>query len=162
MDFFLKSHKINHQIESSILLRMSIDSNLAKIESLSHCKYFGFDYRLGFFVYSERRGNFFIFNEVIDIFLVDSMPYINCKSCQFWYIENLHAFVKVNRGKSVESTIDLSENWIEPFEPYFLIMKHIFAQATKYLNNFTLFRNEIKLFHCNIRTLSWCNGLQVY
>ena len=88
------------------------------IRQLISGKWYGFLYKVGYFIYLSSSSQTHTFNLIKQIFFVGESIIIYCCSVNFKYEPKIHAFVQIPTIKSVYNFTDVSDNWINPVEAY--------------------------------------------
>ena len=113
----ITSSRLNLAIESSIL--RSIESTYSGlIINLAKCKFYGFLYKIGFFVFINVSETKSTFGHITHIFEVRNQYIIRVSLKKFVYLPNFHAFKMIDTPKSSFIFIEISDVWNEPMEPY--------------------------------------------
>ena len=114
LKFKIDDNDIDEEILKSIL---PLYQN-KKVIFLHTCKYFGFSYKKGCYIYDRQTHNKHFFWEIAQIFKVSDEIFVRAISKAFEYIPKYHSFRNICTQKPTYSIISVSEIWTEPIEPY--------------------------------------------
>ena len=117
-DSCIKPKKLSGINDDPIITNISSLFSNENVKFLASLAYFGFSYKIGYFIYDQQAGHQHFFWEITHIFQTDDDFHIRGQRQIFEYVENLHSYKRIDSPKSTHSIIDVSEIWIEPIEPY--------------------------------------------
>ena len=87
-------------------------------QNLVSCKWYGFEYKVGVYIYASSNSNNHTFYFVNNIFFTGDSIALNCSTTDFQYIPSKHVFIKLISKKTSHQWVDASDVWINPIESY--------------------------------------------
>lgn len=110
----------NSPIEELILSDLSKLYPGKTYQSLVSCKWYGFHYKIGFYIYESKSSHSHVFYLVKNIFFTGDSMVLYCSGKDFEYIPENHVYVELPTKKVSCHLIDASDIWINPIEPYMI------------------------------------------
>ena len=116
---FIKFQKSTEPLDTHLLSSITSFLGTSNFQILKSCKYYGFNYKIGMYLFREQQSNIVVFDKIVHMISLDeSTIVLRCVNQNFVFDEKYHAFCSKYTLKRTINFTHVSDNWIEPLEAY--------------------------------------------